>query len=358
MDDHQDAAGRSLRPVSVDPSSDPAWSTLVDAHRTDVFHSPAWADVLSDTYGFDVIASVAIDQHDRPVGGLIYVEVDDVKGPRLISLPFSDFCDPIFDSRGDLDVILEELLARGEPLRMRCLRLDRAMLDDRLSETGRLGWHAIDTVREPDRIWSEVSASARRAIRKSESAAVEVRPAAGSEDLRSFFELHLRVRKHKYGLLAQPYRFFESIWERFVEKDKGTLLLAWKGGRVIAGVMYLEWKDTLYYKFNASDPDELQSRPNDALLWGGIQHGHSRGLAKLDFGVSDLDQEGLLRYKRKYATEEGTVHVFAHYPDGYPTESGRRAGSLLADMTGLFVDPAVPDHVTEAAGDKLYHLFA
>jgi lipid II:glycine glycyltransferase (peptidoglycan interpeptide bridge formation enzyme) len=197
---------------------------------------------------------------------------------------------------------------------------------------------------------------ARRAISKARKNGVSVRPAARLEDLRAFFELHLRIRKYKYRLLAQPWRFFEAIWERFLEPGNGELLLAESDGGVIGGVLFLDWGDTTYYKFNASSVDNLALRPNDLVLWTGISRGAERGFAWLDFGVSDLDQDGLVRYKRKYATEEAEVITLRH--EVPMDHRGRGARALLPALTDLFVDGSVPDAVSERAGNLLYRYFS
>jgi len=51
---------------------------------------------------------------------------------------------------------------------------------------------------------------------KSQREGLVVRLAQSEEELRAFFEMHLKVRKYKYGLLAQPYRFFQNIWRHFI----------------------------------------------------------------------------------------------------------------------------------------------
>ena len=106
--------------------------------------------------------------------------------------------------------------------------------------------------------------------------------------------MHLKIRKYKYGLLAQPFLFFQNIWRHFVESQRGFLLLAVLDDKILAGDLFLQWKDTLYYKFNASIPEDLSHRPNDLLIWEAIQQAKKQGLQFLDFGLSDFDQEGLV----------------------------------------------------------------
>lgn len=42
-------------------------------------------------------------------------------------------------------------------------------------------------------------------------------------------------------------------------------------------------------------------------MWQGIQYGKAKGYTHLDFGLSDWDQEGLVRYKRKFATTDLSI---------------------------------------------------
>ena len=134
------------------------------------------------------------------------------------------------------------------------------------------------------------------------------------------------------------------------------MLLAELDGQVLGGVLFLEWGRTIYYKFNASRPDLLGARPNDLVIWEAIQHGVRTGLERLDFGLSDWDQEGLLRFKRKYATEEKTIHSLQNVPHA-PSRREAELRALLPQLTSLFTRPDVPDPVSEEAGNLLYRYF-
>ena len=70
---------------------------------------------------------------------------------------------------------------------------------------------------------------------------------------------------------------------------------------------------------------------------------------------SDLDQPGLVAYKRKWASEERrivTLRSMSRDPN-----SGRDPGQLLGELTRLLTDDAVPDNITERAGSLLYRYF-
>jgi CelD/BcsL family acetyltransferase involved in cellulose biosynthesis len=164
------------------------------------------------------------------------------------------------------------------------------------------------------------------------------------------------VRKYKYQLLAQPWAFFEQIWTQLLNQGHGRLQLAERDGDVLGGVLLLQWGRTLYYKFNASQPDLLGARPNDLVVWAAIEYGVAAGLERLDFGLSDWDQEGLLRFKRKYATEEKTIHSLRRVPRP-PSSREVELRALLPRLTSLLTSPEVPDHLSEEAGNALYRYF-
>jgi CelD/BcsL family acetyltransferase involved in cellulose biosynthesis len=346
-----------MRVVTVDPTTDQLWERLLATRSSDVFHAPGWLRVLRSTYGFPIEARILVDHTAVPLAGFVYSPIADLMDPRVVSLPFTDFCDPLVSDSTQWAAVSEGVLADGNRVHMRCLHSSVPLSDPLLTCTGRARWHAVDLARPSDVIWGEIDSSARRSIRKARKEGVEVRAGKGIDDLRAFFELHLRVRKNKYGLLAQPWPFFENIWNHLLSQDHGVLMLAERGGELLGGVLFLEWSDTLYYKFNASDSEQLAVRPNDLVIWSGIEHALARGLRRLDFGLSDWDQEGLVRFKRKYATEEKTIHMLQHMPPGAPSVREVEARALLPQITELLTGPEIPDSVTAQAGAILYRYF-
>jgi CelD/BcsL family acetyltransferase involved in cellulose biosynthesis len=314
--------------------------------------------VLSETYGWEPSAYVTLDDHGEPIAGLPYCHISDMLGERIVALPFSDYCDPLVRDAQSWGQLIDRLLPEHCPINLRCLHNNVPLDDERFTLAKQAKWHRLDLRPELDALWDAMHDSTHRAIRKSQRAGLEVRKADSEQELRVFFEMHLKVRKYKYGLLAQPYSFFQNIWRNFVEAQHGFLLVAVHDGKIVAGDFFLDWKDTLYYKFNASLPDDLSHRPNDLLIWEGIQRGKGLGLAYLDFGLSDVDQEGLIRYKRKFGTEEKTISFLRCSPNGSSTSAQKEIRELLSKLTDRFTDHLVPDSITERAGEDLYRLFS
>ena len=344
--------------VCVDPRTDLLWCKLVHQVRSSVFHSPNWIQVLSETYGWEARAYVLLDDHGEPKAGIPFCKIEDMLGERIVALPFSDYCDPLVDDAECWRFLVDRLLPQHCPIIVRCLHNSLPLRDERFNLVKEAKWHRLDLRPDLDTLWRSMHDSTHRAIRKSQRAGLEVRVAQSENELRAFFEMHLRIRKYKYGLLAQPYSFFQNIWRYFVEAHHGFLLVAVHDGKIVAGDFFLDWKDTLYYKFNASLPDDLSHRPNDLLIWEGIHRGKDLGLAYLDFGLSDADQEGLIRYKRKFGTEEKTISFLRCSLNGSSTPAHKEIRELLGKLTNRFTDHLVPDAITERAGEDLYRLFS
>jgi CelD/BcsL family acetyltransferase involved in cellulose biosynthesis len=342
----------------VNPRSDLQWQTLVERQPTSVFHSPAWIRTLIETYGFDVDAYLVIDEAGQPVGGLPFCRIVDPLGERIVALPFSDYCDPLVNSQEEWRILIDRLVSEQRPVAIRCLHADAPLCDGRFSLSKRAKWHGIDLAPDLDALWLRLHKSSRWSVHRARQDGVVVRPAQTKEELHAFFELHLKLRKYKHHLLAQPFSFFENIWRLFIEPGHGTLLLAYYRDTPISGVLFLEWQDTLYYKFNTSDPAYLAHQPNDLVTWTGIEYGKVKGCKRFDFGLSDWEHEGLIHYKRKFATEERTISYLRYTPASAPSQQERQVRDLLSRMTDLFVDQSVPDSVTDRAGQELYRYFA
>ena len=389
----------------VDPCTDPAWADL--ASRGSLFHSPAWLRVLRDGYRLKPRAVVTGD------GGFAWVEVDDVRGVRLVSLPFTDFAGPIGSIGPELvadavagspgraapgrlpavtagagaapDAVpftvpltvpftVRFLVAGGfdigaEPEHLRCgLGLD---------EVGRLAWHWADL--EPgghsgpghshsgggdsgqDRLWSALASGARQNIRRSRRSGVTVEVRHDLNAVAHYHRLHLGLRKAKYRLLAQPWEFFAALHQHF-GPDRLRVVLARLDERPelgpVAGVILLRHGDWGYYKLNASTEAGWSVRANDAVMWEAMVQARRWGCRWFDFGVSDLDQPGLIRYKNKYATGKGEVVVMRRDGEGEAKPwSARLVDQSLPMLTRLLTAPRCPDVVGAQASRVLYRLF-
>jgi hypothetical protein len=346
-----------LEGVGVDPRTDPAWELLARSGPGSLFTSPPWIRAVCDTYGFTPHAVVVRDGAGAPVGGLAWVPLDDPRGARTSSLPFSDRADPLCADAATWARVLDAsgLAAPGAPpFALRCLDGSPAQDDPRLHTTGRAAWHGTPLGTSPEELFGRLDSSARRAVAKAGRSGVAVELRSDLAAVRTFHGLHVRLRKDKYRMLAPPLTFFERISAEFAPGGHLVTALALVDGEPVAGALFLEWDGTLYYKFGASRREHLAARPNDAVYWAGIRHGLDRGLGLVDWGLSDLDQPGLVAFKRKWASFERSLLTLRA---GEPDPANAAFGTTLAELTRLLTDASVPDPITEQAGALLYRWF-
>jgi CelD/BcsL family acetyltransferase involved in cellulose biosynthesis len=341
---------------TVDPRTDPRWAALMTSARGSLFGSPPWIAAVADTYGFAVTADVLV-RDGTPVAGIAWTELDDLRGQRIVSLPFGDRLDPVLEDDDEWEQLVAPLLARGWPIQVRVLDARPPLRDTRFQLVNELAWHVTDLDLPEPELLAGLHRQVRQNLRAARRRGVTVRLSTDLEDVRTFHDLHRATRKRKYRLLAQPLAFFERIWEQFEPLDQLAVGLATHDGSVIAGALYLVWNDVMYYKFGASLAQHLVVRPNELLAWESMRLGKELGCRTYDWGVTDLDQPGLLAYKRKYATDERRVLALHHTPAGHDASGATEAGHVLSQLTDLLTRRDVPDEVTTQAGELLYRYF-
>jgi hypothetical protein len=281
------------------------------------------------------------------------VHVDDARGSRLLSLPFSDRADPPVPDLSIWEAVSGAATTGQPPFTLRCLDDSPAVADERLRVVGNAAWHGTPLSATTDELRRRIAPQARRNLTAAERGGVTVEIRGDLDAVRAMHGLHVRLRKRKYRLLAQPIALFERIWAELAPGGGCVTLLARVGDQVVAAALFLEWAGVLYYKFGASVPEHLHLRPNDAIYWAGICHAAERGLRLVDWGLSDRDQPGLVAYKRKWASVERPLLTLRA---GEPAEK-RPLDAELGELTRLLTEESVPDGITERAGAVLYHYF-
>jgi CelD/BcsL family acetyltransferase involved in cellulose biosynthesis len=343
-----------LVPASLRHAGDPGfWNGLEDHPHASLFSSRPWIETIADTYGFSVSAVTCPAR--SLVAAILFAVVSDLRGERVISFPFCDYCDPLVDDAQTWDRLIELLLDLGRPLTFRCLHNSLPAVDSRFAVVARAAWHGVDLSRSETDLWAGLPTEARSNVRRAQRGGLSVRVTQSLDDLRRYYDLHLHVRKYRFRLLAQPWELFEGLHAAFAASNRLFLLLAEHDGRCVAGNLMLVWRNTLYGKFAAAVDRTLF--PSDLMSWEAIRLAQRLGLAWLDWGASDHDQPGLVSFKRKYATEERELLRLRWEPPGYTDPRAELGNVLLGHITRLLTDPSVPDAVTQRAGDSLYGQF-
>jgi CelD/BcsL family acetyltransferase involved in cellulose biosynthesis len=311
----------------IDPRLSPAWDEFVALQpEGSVFHSAAWARVLLETYGYQPRYYVLTDASSDILAGIPLLLVRSrLTGRRLVGLPFSDLCPPLVRNGCDASPLLESIHkdAQGDHLSYIEMRgaSSLPLSQSGFQETTCFTRHVIPLHKPLEELEAAFHSSARRGMKKAQREGVSVRSATSPAEMRRFYRLYVTTRR-KHGVVPAPYRFFEKIQAHLLAAGSGCLLLAEWQDRLIAADLLLWDARCLTYKFNVSDPQFLEQRPNNLLMWEAIRLGRELGCSSFDLGRSEADNEGLHRFKSLWASEASPLPYY-YYPTvrGFATEN-------------------------------------
>ena len=227
----------------IDPTVSPQWLKLIgNSANATVFHHPGWIQALASTYHFKPLAIVALDETSESVGGIPFMEVKSfLTGKRLVSLPFTDYCLPLYGRDQVLRAMESQLLTMREERNCRYVELRYAGAGEQFREGKRYVWHRLALDAPEDAIFKKFDQkSVQWGIKKALKMGVQVMRGTDESLIREFIRLNAMTRK-KHGIFPQPDKFFESIRRNLMEKDLGFIGAAVVEGKVVAASIFLHF---------------------------------------------------------------------------------------------------------------------
>jgi CelD/BcsL family acetyltransferase involved in cellulose biosynthesis len=343
----QDQGAPTLTARAID---DPSWLAFLESQPdATVFHHAAWSLVLSESYGYRPSVLVQTDAGGAIEAGLPVVEVSSVGRRRFIALPFTDYCPPLAATPASLARFSTNLVRWRAQATTGGFTVHGALSGGPdISLVPRAVRHVLALGCSSETVWHSLNGSpVQRGIRKARSQGLESTVGQSRDDLATFSRLHVETRR-RLGVPVQPKRFLERLWARVLQPGLGFIVLARRAGQPIAGAVFLAWNGNLIYKFGASDPRYWELRPNNLVIWTGIEWACRRGFAQLDFGRSDLDNQGLRDFKARWGAIE-TPLVYSYVGGGPP----RAVPNLVTRAMANLIRRSPPT-VCRLMGEMLY----
>jgi CelD/BcsL family acetyltransferase involved in cellulose biosynthesis len=350
------------RPVHlVSPIDDPRWDEyLKRSSGASLFHCAAWLEALRRTYGYEPVVYTTASPNERLENGIVCCRVQSrLTGRRLVSLPFSDHCQPLAEDPEDLPALLNaiegELCAKG-------WRYSEMRPLTPIGPNGS-GWHTaavylhhqIDLQPDLAKLFSNLHRnSVQRKIRRAERERLTYLEGATGSLLDSFYRLMVKTRR-RHGLPPQPRKWFQSLMDCF--GDALQIRIALKDAKPIAGMLTIRYKDTLVYKYGGSDLSYNKLGGMHLLYWNSIRDAKRWGLHFFDLGRTDAQQLGLVTFKKRWGAVESAIS-YSRY-----TNSGDRAHSFESvvpnwkTQTAKFVFAHSPNRLLSILGNLLYRHF-
>lgn len=336
----------------LDPLSDKRWASLVRRHpASSVFHSPEWLSALRRAYDYEPVVFTTCDPSAELTSGIVFCKVKSwLTGRRLVSLPFSDHCDPLVENSEEFDDLLlpvRESVDGGkwDYCEIRPVRFDPGEAT-KLGQSDRYCLHTIDLRPSIGTIFRNFHKnSVQRKIRRAEREALGYEEGNSERLLRHFYKLIVATRR-RHCLPPQPLKWFRSLMLSF--GDDLRIRVAFKDGAPIASIVTLIHKNTVVYKYGCSDARMHPSGGMALLLWNTIQQARSAGYERLDLGRSDLYNEGLIVFKERWGGIRSDVSYW-RYPNRPQSHEISRQRMLAQRIV-----KALPDRLLATAGDVFY----
>ena len=295
---------------SLDPLRDPRWPAFVERHpRSSVFHTPGWLEALRRTYGYQPVAYTTTPPGMKLTNGVVLCQVySHITGRRLVSLPFSDHCEPLVEHPEDLKALLHSLEPGCAKERWKYIELrprTDCVIFPGFEPAQSFHFHTVDLKSDLEEIFRRFHKdSTQRKIRRAERERLTYEEGRSDPLLDSFYHLLRRTRRRQQ-LPPQPRDWFRNLLDCLGERAK--IRVASKDGRPIASILTLSFKDVHVYKYGCSDERSHNLGGIHLLFWNAIQDGKRNGARQFDLGRSDPDNPGLITFKDRWGASRSQL---------------------------------------------------
>ncbi len=335
--------------LRLDPSDERWLNFIVDHPQANIFHHPAWINLLAECYGYQPFIAAVGDNSGAINAGLPVMEIHSLlTGRRWVSLPFTDYCAPLCRTPQALQQLVGQLIQnRNAPKIEARWNLPP---NPAIHASAAYVLHTVKLLADAQTVAQRFRRTNRQNIQTAEKRGVRIEWGNRPQALQDFYRLQLSTRQRK-GVPVQPYAFFELLWRKIIDQGLGFVLFACKDDEYLAAGLFLHYGQTLTYKYAASTEVSQNLRPNNLLTWTAIQWGCRNGYSLFDFGRTDPANEGLQQFKRGWGADE--IPLTYCLISTTPPASGH---SKLTPIIQTIIKNS-PAWVCRATGELLYRHF-
>ena len=342
----------------IEPLTDSRWGEFVNRHpRSSIFHTVPWLEALRRTYAYEPIVYTTTPPGIALRDGLVFCRVASwLTGRRLVSLPFSDHCEPLIDDAADPNVLLSavERMLGQEKLRYIEIRPKRVLeLETSLSASNcTYCLHELDLSHDLDSIFRHCHKdSTQRKIRRAEREGLTYEYGRSGVLLKAFYHLLVLTRR-RHQLPPQPMQWFENLIDCCGEALQ--IRVAFKDRQPIAAILTLFHGDTVTYKYGCSDAKFNNLGGTHLLFWRTIQEAKSNGFNVFDLGRSEYENTGLITFKDRWGTARSELRYLRFATSAQSSEHYRTGGGGWKVRMAKRVMSGLPAPLLSTVGNLLY----
>ena len=301
----------------IDPTTDPRWRALAFLHpKASVFHQVEWLQALKECYRYEPRALTFTPPGLPLRSGLVFCRIRSaLTGNRVVSLPFSDHCEPLVECQEEFDALLSNLVQKVKESRWKYIEIRPLSF----ASVGGRGFascisyymHRLYVQLSEEQLFKSFHKdSVQRKIRRAERERLRYEEGSSEALLDEFYQL-LVVTRRRQGLPPQPRKWFRALLKHSGANAK--IRVACKDNRPVASILTISDRKTMVYKYGCSDARFNNLGGTALLFWKMIQEARANGLDEVDLGRSDIDNPGLAAYKEHWGAKRTTVSYW-RYP--------------------------------------------
>jgi Acetyltransferase (GNAT) domain len=332
---------------------DSRWDELVAHHpRASAFHQLGWLEALNRTYGYRPLVLSTTRPGEPLRNGMVLCRVSSwLTGTRLVSLPFSDHCEPLLNDSNEYLRFTAWLTAKCDRRRYKYVELRPLAIVQDPNNNLRLShsycFHELDLTPSVEELFRGLHKdSIQRRIQHAEKAKVSYEQGRSKQLINEFYRL-LMITRRRHQLPPQPRSWFENLAQCMGNNVQITL--ARKENTPIAAILTLQHRSTIIYKYGCSDEKCHHLGGMPFLFWRLIEDSKASGVEKIDFGRSDLDNHSLIAFKDRFGTTRKSLSYYR-----YPEPATRNILPKWDSQAIKQLFSMLPDVILSTAGRAFY----
>src|SRR4029077_9599051 len=205
---------------TLNPLQDSRWPEFLQSHSAaSVFHTPSWLEALRRTYGYEPTVFTTSAPGEELQNGIVFCRVNDwLRGCRMVSVPFSDHCQPLVDSEENLKLLLGALRQNREREKWKYIEL-RPLASWKTGQENQPSFatgeefffHTLDLRPSLDTIFYNFDKSCvQRKIHRAELENLDYEEGLSESLLANFYHFLLLPRR-RHQLPPQPLAWFRNL---------------------------------------------------------------------------------------------------------------------------------------------------
>jgi lipid II:glycine glycyltransferase (peptidoglycan interpeptide bridge formation enzyme) len=233
----------------------------------------------------------------------------------------------------------------------------RPLSEDMLPEcplvtTQSFWFHNLDLTPPIEQIFHSLHKNCiQRRIRRAERERLSYERGCSEELLNDFYRL-LMITRRRQQLLPQPQAWYRNLLA--CASPNLEIRLARKDSIPIAAIMTLRHRGTVVYKYGCSDQKFHHLAGMPFLFWKLIEEAKTAGAEQIDFGRTDLENGGLIRFKDRFGTTRRRLTYFR----SPVTTTEKHPAAWLRTFGARQLFSILPDALSSRAGQLVYRHIA